>query len=184
MHRARLIASAITGPPGQKVGSWLVKNSPAAFTCIQSRTYNVPAASEPFLNGSSGQYVEDMYNAWLVDPSSVHASWDAFFRNSQGGGAGYSAPPSLAQPRRNEVPLGALIPSLGGSNALGGGINEKVIDDHLAVQAIIRSYQQRGHLVAKLDPLDIMFSDRTATISDLMGAAPSEVIRQHKLGNA
>ncbi|KAH1013388.1 hypothetical protein HUJ04_002382 [Dendroctonus ponderosae] len=182
MHRARLIASAITGPPGQKVGSWLVKNSPAAFTCIQSRTYNVPAASEPFLNGSSGQYVEDMYNAWLVDPSSVHASWDAFFRNSQGGGAGYSAPPSLAQPRRNEVPLGALIPSLGGSNALGGGINEKVIDDHLAVQAIIRSYQQRGHLVAKLDPLDIMFSDRTATISDLMGAAPSE-IRGHHIAN-
>lgn len=73
MHRARLIASAITGPPGQKFGSWLVKNSPAAFASIQSRTYNVPAASEPFLNGSSSQYVEDMYNAWLVDPASVHA---------------------------------------------------------------------------------------------------------------
>ncbi|XP_066260739.1 2-oxoglutarate dehydrogenase complex component E1 isoform X5 [Euwallacea similis] len=182
MHRARTIVTAITGPTSQKFASWLVKNSPSSvITCNQCRDYSVPAAAEPFLNGSSSQYVEDMYNAWLADPSSVHASWDAFFRNSQSGGAGYTAPPTLAQPRANEISLGALIPSLGGSSALSGGINEKVIDDHLAVQAIIRSYQQRGHLVAKMDPLGIMFSDRNATISDLMGSAPSEVIRQHKL---
>lgn len=72
MHRARTLVSAISGLPGQNVGAWLLKNSPAAFQCNQCRTYNVPAASEPFLNGSSGQYVEDMYNAWLADPSSVH----------------------------------------------------------------------------------------------------------------
>ncbi|XP_066157507.1 2-oxoglutarate dehydrogenase complex component E1 isoform X2 [Euwallacea fornicatus] len=182
MHRARTIVTAITGPTSQKFASWLVKNSPSSvIACNQCRDYSVPAAAEPFLNGSSSQYVEDMYNAWLADPSSVHASWDAFFRNSQSGGVGYTAPPTLAQPRANEISLGALIPSLGGSSALSGGINEKVIDDHLAVQAIIRSYQQRGHLVAKMDPLGIMFSDRNATISDLMGSAPSEVIRQHKL---
>lgn len=70
MHRARTIVNAISGPPGQKFGSWLVKNSPA---CTQCRDYSVPAAAEPFLNGSSSQYVEDMYNAWLADPSSVHA---------------------------------------------------------------------------------------------------------------
>ncbi|CAG9767616.1 unnamed protein product [Ceutorhynchus assimilis] len=180
MHRARTLVNAISGPPGQKFASWLIKNSPVAS--LQCRDYNVPATAEPFLNGASSAYVEDMYNAWLVDPASVHASWDAFFRNSQGGGPGYTSPPSLGQPGRNEMPLGALIPSLGGASSVGvGGVNEKVIDDHLAVQAIIRSYQQRGHLVAKLDPLGIMFSDRNATISDLMGSAPSEVIRQHKL---
>lgn len=31
------------------------------------------AAAEPFLNGSSGAYVEEMYNAWLQNPASVHA---------------------------------------------------------------------------------------------------------------
>lgn len=72
MHRARTIVSAISGPPGQKFGSWLIKNSPV-FACTQCRDYSVPAAAEPFLNGSSSQYVEDMYNAWLADPSSVHA---------------------------------------------------------------------------------------------------------------
>lgn len=28
---------------------------------------------EPFLNGSTAGYVEEMYNAWLRDPASVHA---------------------------------------------------------------------------------------------------------------
>lgn len=36
------------------------------------KAYN-SAAAEPFLNGSSTAYVEEMYNAWLRDPASVHA---------------------------------------------------------------------------------------------------------------
>lgn len=39
----------------------------------QTRQYVTTAALEPFLNGSSSIYVEDMYNAWLKDPKSVHA---------------------------------------------------------------------------------------------------------------
>ena len=35
---------------------------------------------ESFLSGSSGSYVEEMYEAWSYDPKSVHASWDAYFR--------------------------------------------------------------------------------------------------------
>ena len=30
------------------------------------------AAAEPFLNGSSSIYIEEMYNAWQQDPASVH----------------------------------------------------------------------------------------------------------------
>ena len=57
-------------------------------------------------------------------------------------GTAYQAPPSLA-PSYNQVPLGALLP-LGGGSQLGQmPVNEKTIDDHLAVQAIIRSYQVR-----------------------------------------
>lgn len=71
MHRQ--IASSVVGSPGQKFAAWLLsKNAPSLFNA-PARLYNVPAASEPFLNGSSSQYVEDMYNAWLADPSSVHA---------------------------------------------------------------------------------------------------------------
>ena len=36
------------------------------------RKYATQAAAESFLNGSSSVYVEEMHNAWLKDPSSVH----------------------------------------------------------------------------------------------------------------
>ncbi|XP_019874476.2 2-oxoglutarate dehydrogenase complex component E1 isoform X2 [Aethina tumida] len=182
MHRARTIVNQLVSPNGQKFAGWLLaKNGPTVNVCASCRNYNVPVASEPFLNGSSSQYVEDMYNAWLADPNSVHSSWDSFFRNSAAGGPGYQAPPTLAPLGKNEVPASALFP-IGGTSALGtGAINEKVIDDHLAVQAIIRSYQARGHFVAQLDPLGIMYSDHTTTISDRTGSPPDAVTRQHKL---
>jgi hypothetical protein len=43
-------------------------------------------------------------------------------------------------------------------------------------------HQARGHLVAQLDPLGIMYGDRTTTISDRKGSPPDEITRQHKLG--
>lgn len=33
---------------------------------------SAPLAAEPFLNGSSSSYIEEMYYAWLRDPKSVH----------------------------------------------------------------------------------------------------------------
>lgn len=38
---------------------------------LGSRPYN-SAASEPFLNGTTSNYVEEMYNNWMRDPTSVH----------------------------------------------------------------------------------------------------------------
>lgn len=35
-------------------------------------SYATSASAEPFLNGSSSIYVEEMYNSWLEDPKSVH----------------------------------------------------------------------------------------------------------------
>ena len=62
-----------------------------------------PAASESFLSGGSGAYVEEMYESWARDPTSVHASWDAYFR-----GISYTPPPALGNTRANEFPLSAL----------------------------------------------------------------------------
>ena len=32
----------------------------------------IPQYEQTFLNGSSAQYIEEMYNAWVRDPKSVH----------------------------------------------------------------------------------------------------------------
>ncbi|XP_014295483.1 2-oxoglutarate dehydrogenase complex component E1 isoform X5 [Microplitis demolitor] len=195
MYKARAVFSSLTplAPRvcgGERFASWLVRYSPTVrtpqsiATVEPTRKFASKVATEPFLNGSSSSYVEEMYNAWLQDPSSVHVSWDSFFRNSTAGAApgfAYQAPPSLA-PSYNQVPLGSLLPALGGSSQIGQvPVNEKIIDDHLAVQAIIRSYQARGHLVAELDPLGIMRNDAVHTHYAARKGAPELVLRQYML---
>ncbi|XP_066601305.1 2-oxoglutarate dehydrogenase complex component E1 isoform X3 [Prorops nasuta] len=184
MYKARTLFSTLAPLAPRMCGaerfaSWLVRSHPldrsnklVLVECV--RNYNSRAATEPFLNGSSSSYVEEMYNAWLQDPHSVHVSWDSFFRSSTAGagpGLAYQAPPSLAT-SHNQIPLGALLPLAGGSQIGQMPINEKIIDDHLAVQAIIRSYQIRGHHIAKLDPLGI-------NSADLDDRHPQELLYSH-----
>ncbi|XP_047351677.1 2-oxoglutarate dehydrogenase, mitochondrial isoform X4 [Vespa velutina] len=184
MYKARTVfntlvplAPRVCGP--ERFASWLVRShnfnrATQAIVIAPTRKYNSRVATEPFLNGSTSSYVEEMYNAWLQDPHSVHVSWDSFFRSSTAGagpGLAYQAPPSLA-PSHNQVPLGALLPLGGGSQISQMPINEKIIDDHLAVQAIIRSYQIRGHHIAKLDPLGI-------NSADLDDRHPQELLYNH-----
>lgn len=63
-------------------------------------------------------------------------SWDAYFRSNT-----YCAPPSFSPVQKNQMPLSQLAPLIGGGALAGAEPDEKIIDDHLAVQAIIRSYQ-------------------------------------------
>jgi 2-oxoglutarate dehydrogenase E1 component len=58
----------------ERFASWLLRSSNASCTVMVSsiRDYNAPVQTEPFLNGSSSAYVEEMYNAWLANPKSVH----------------------------------------------------------------------------------------------------------------
>lgn len=41
------------------------------FAVTSVRGYSV-AADKPSLDGTSSNYVEEMYNSWLRDPASVH----------------------------------------------------------------------------------------------------------------
>ncbi len=83
-------------------------------------------SSESFLNGSSSVYVEQMYDHWKRDPSSVHSSWDSFFRNVDSG---------LGPGQAFQRPSAAAPPLSGGSSDV------KTLQDHLKVQALIRAYQ-------------------------------------------
>ncbi|KAL3877350.1 hypothetical protein ACJMK2_035073 [Sinanodonta woodiana] len=131
------------------------------------RTFATQAAAEPFLNGSSSVYVEEMYLAWQKNPSSVHKSWDTFFRQATAGvppGLAYTPPPGL---RSGTSALAVPSPS---DLVETGTVSSKVIEDHLAVQSIIRSYQVIGHRFADLDPLgmDKSAMDKYETPKNLM----------------
>ncbi|XP_026471313.1 2-oxoglutarate dehydrogenase, mitochondrial-like [Ctenocephalides felis] len=158
-HYARTSKSLFTTCKNAKIVR-VCDGSIAAGSCcrLQKRGYASPCSDESFLSGTSGTYVEDMYNSWLQDPKSVHVSWDSYFRNSAAGG-GYVSPPTLAPLPKNHLSACSILPALAGTTPGMGTADEKNIDDHLAVQNIIRSYQVRGHLVAELDPLGIMYAD-------------------------
>ena len=38
-----------------------------------------------FMNGTNANYIDYMYAQWQKDPSSVHASWNAYFAAEEGG---------------------------------------------------------------------------------------------------
>jgi 2-oxoglutarate dehydrogenase E1 component len=124
--------------------------------------------SSNFLNGSSAVYVDEIYQSWLADPKSVHKSWDIYFRTNSvqvpptlGQGSVAAAGPQLAVQDLNQLvkllqqqvqtgPSRYSSPSLVPSTP-----EDKLVEDHLKLYALIRSYQIRGHKKANLDPLGI-----------------------------
>ncbi|KAF7216781.1 2-oxoglutarate dehydrogenase complex component E1 isoform X2 [Nothobranchius furzeri] len=151
--------------------------------CQPVRCLSTSVAAEPFLNGTSSNYVEEMYYAWLENPRNVHKSWDIFFRNANAGavpGAAYQSPPPLLGPSEGTASIQGLV---------GAQPNvEKLVKDHLAVQSLIRAYQVRGHHIAKLDPLGIScvdFDDTPCTVGfqnvGLYGLAESDLDKVFRL---
>ncbi|NXF40851.1 ODO1 protein, partial [Nyctibius bracteatus] len=144
------------------------RHRPAApRTFQQIRCYSAPVAAEPFLSGTSSNYVEEMYYAWLENPKSVHKSWDIFFRNANAGaapGTAYQSPPPLSTSLSTLSQAQFLVQAQ--PNV------DKLVEDHLAVQSLIRAYQIRGHHVAQLDPLGILDADLDSSLpADIITSA-------------
>lgn len=128
----------------------VINHRPTSSTTPTASSANMAAVAErvvkePFLNGSSSVYVEEMYKSWLQDPKSVHKSWDVFFRVSQNSEPGYAYQPvpnltlpSIAVQQDNLI---QDIRSAVTTHSL------RDIEDHLSVQAIIRSYQVKNLFV-------------------------------------
>src|SRR5882757_9974265 len=154
-----------------------------------NRASNEIFEATSFLNGTNAAYVEQLYAAWLSDPASVDAGWQAYF--SQVGGQGLNPTqlgrgPAWKRDSRPEFANGDLIAALTGQEppAAPGkpGAKDKakpaatpaaapVAADTTdaakhsihAVQ-MIRAYRMIGHLEADLDPLGITPRTPQATL--------------------
>lgn len=133
-----------------------------------------------FLHTNNGNYIDEMYEAWIKDPNSVHVSWDAYFRNIQNYGKSpsdaFEAPPTI-------------IPTVSGGAA--GFVpeapgNEDVVT-HLKVQLLVRAYQVRGHQKAKIDPLGLSYGDAGGVPKELTlsyyGFSEADLNKQITLGS-
>ncbi|CAG7853537.1 2-oxoglutarate dehydrogenase, mitochondrial; AltName: Full=2-oxoglutarate dehydrogenase complex component E1; Short=OGDC-E1; AltName: Full=Alpha-ketoglutarate dehydrogenase; Flags: Precursor [Serendipita indica DSM 11827] len=132
----------------RQLSSALRCNPTAAF---RTRLRCLATAATTFENGTNNYYAQEMYRSWKQDPSSVHASWNAYFSaldKGLGSDQAFQLPPSL-----HNVPQPA-----GGAPTLHMH-GDKELTDALKVQLLVRAYQVRGHHVANLDPLGILDPD-------------------------
>ena len=78
MYRLKTFVRPISSAAYRTVVKGVPEKTPAATLSPfsgqkqQARWYASPASAESFLNGTSSVYVEEMYNAWLENPKSVH----------------------------------------------------------------------------------------------------------------
>ncbi|MFL5157541.1 MAG: 2-oxoglutarate dehydrogenase E1 component [Microvirga sp.] len=131
-----------------------------------------------FLYGANASYIEDLQARYEKDPSSVDAEWQAFFgalRDDKQAVEKAANGPSWEKPNWPIHANGELVSALDGNwaqveKAVGDKIKAKAeakgveisqIDvqqatrDSIRAIMLIRAYRVRGHLHAKLDPLDI-----------------------------
>lgn len=87
--------------------------------------------ADNFMTGTSGIYVESLYEAWKQDPHSVHASWNAYFTG---------------------LDLG--IDQVFDAPVASGSYSAKV-KDSIKAMLLLRGFQFHGYVLADLDPLKL-----------------------------
>ncbi|KAF1936146.1 2-oxoglutarate dehydrogenase, E1 component [Clathrospora elynae] len=109
--------------------------------------------NDSFLQGNTANYVDGMYMQWKQDPTSVHVSWQVYFRNMESGdmpvSQAFQPPPTIMSSPQVST-SGHSKPGMGMASAEGTDVMT-----HLKVQLLVRAYQARGHHKAKIDPLGI-----------------------------
>ncbi|MEA3138077.1 MAG: 2-oxoglutarate dehydrogenase component [Gammaproteobacteria bacterium] len=100
------------------------------------------------LSGGNAGFIEDLYEQFLRDPTSVDPAWREYFKNLRGTAGEVAHGPIrerlLARVQQPPAPAAAQGNQSDGASAKQG-----------AVSRLIQVYANRGHLIAKLDPLGL-----------------------------
>ena len=102
-----------------------------------SRSLRELYESSPF-SSAQASYVEQQYERYQADPSSVTPEWRDFF-----GPFGASTRPALAMPARSPAAPAHPAPTTD-------------VEKQSSVSRLIQFYANRGHLIADIDPLGLM----------------------------
>lgn len=103
--------------------------------------------NDTFLNGTSAVYLDNLYHEWKKDPSSVEASWAEVFAREDL--KSYDAP-LLKSPIR-VLPVESADPME----------VKQSLEDCGRLTWMIQAFEERGHLMARTDPLDYHDTDVT-----------------------
>ena len=108
--------------------------------------------------GTNSIYIEELYERYLKNPSSVDESWQAFFKDMGDSLANVIKNHEGASwARKDSAVVGTLDPEeIAAKPAAKGEISEQACKDSIAALMLIRAYKVRGNLLADLDPLGLV----------------------------
>ncbi|EUD67032.1 oxoglutarate dehydrogenase (succinyl-transferring), E1 component [Plasmodium inui San Antonio 1] len=127
-------------------------------------------ASSDTFNPSMAAYIEGAYQTWRKDRNSLHHSWDLYFAkmSEEAGPVGSTSPRVLTTKEEAEREVrsrigGKLLPNRSNSNLRITYVNNEMLDkgrmgniyDIARIVQLIRWYQKKGHLYAKINPLPL-----------------------------
>ena len=101
------------------------------------------------LSGGNADFIEHLYEKFLLDPASVDPAWSAYFTDLKGGSRHEVAHGEVRAQlvSRQERPQAPAAPATGASDMASAKQG--------AVSRFIQVYANRGHLIANLDPLGL-----------------------------
>ena len=103
------------------------------------------------LGSGNAAYVDELYERFLADPESVAPTWRGYFRSLAGAGR-----PDVAHgPVRDELETRARRPRLAGVAPPPAATADQAAKQG-SVSRMVQVYANRGHLVARIDPLGLM----------------------------
>jgi 2-oxoglutarate dehydrogenase E1 component len=111
-----------------------------------SRSLRELYESSPF-SSAQAPYVEDQYERFLADPSSVSTEWREFFAPF-GSGARPQAGPAPGRPEPKPAQPSTAAPAHPSPTT--------DVEKQSSVSRLIQFYANRGHLIADIDPLGLM----------------------------
>ena len=120
---------------------------------------------QSFLSGANATFINDLHKEWKANPNSVPKEWDLWFKNN-GDDVVLDDGPSWA--KKNSQVIGA-IDTVASVRAVARGIAGKgdlsatdlraATTDSIRAIMLIRAFRINGHLLAKLDPLNLQEGD-------------------------
>ncbi len=131
------------------------------------------------LSGANAAFVEELYERFLAEPEGVPAEWRDFFRGLPSGAAGDRDVPH--GPIREALLARASGPRLGTGPAAAGNANAA---KQGVVSRMAQVYANRGHLVARIDPLGLMKRDMPTVLGlDYFGLSPADLDEEFFTGS-
>ena len=136
-----------------------------------SSSKNLEFEKTSFLSKSNSAFIEQMYLKFINKDADLPESWQNYFEGI-GDELNIVAKeingPSWG-PKKNKINIDELQKKIDQEETNSLNINSQIStnqissfisnEDSIKAVSMIRSYRQRGHLIAKLDPLDLIKSD-------------------------